>query len=311
MIKRKKIRVWQGNPELYKQHSKIDYFATEDEVTKGFAFYQRNSNGELVLKGSSSRFDFQKEMKEMVPNIRPVRIDAYTGNLNEFKPGKGKLFVSGDGSVITDNQPRKFCYVYHDSTGTIEKVEISKNMTSKNFAGVASPGTIYGGYYVTDIDPDGDTSELDEYSASTAATEACTIEEGKVYYVHEIDISTPLEIIQGEDFVFTTWRSPENNFFSNPRVEVQGILDSETITPELVQRIVYTDIDEDPPQDKDAEISDSEFNLYLFTGDNICSPTSLSKGLIITLLDGTDVTIPVEPASKATVLTHHYYKSSE
>lgn len=309
MIKRKKIRVWQGNPELYKQYSKIDYFATEDEVTKGFAFYQRNSNGELILKGSSSRFDFQKEMKEMVPNIRPVRIDAYTGNLNEFKPGKGKLFVSGDGSVITDNQPRKFCYVYHDSTGTIEKVEISKNMTSKNFAGVASPGTIYGGYYVTDIDPDGDTSGLDEYSASTAATEACTIEEGKVYYVHEIEINTPLEIIQGEDFVFTTWRSPENNFFSNPRVEVQGVLGHETINPELVQRIVYTDIDKDPPQDKDAEISGSEFNLYLFTGDNICSPTSLSKGLTITLLDGTDIIVPVKP--KATVLTHHYYKSSE
>lgn len=309
MIKRKKIRVWQGNPELYKQHSKIDYFATEDEVTKGFAFYQRNSNGELILKGSSSKFDFQKEMKETVPNIRPVRIDAYTGSLNEFKPGKGRLYISEDGTVITENQPRKFCYVYHDSTGTIERVEISKDMTSRNFAGVASPGTIYGGYYVTDIDPDGDTSGLDEYSASTAATEACTIEEGKVYYVHEIEISTPLEIIQGEDFVFTTWRSPENNFFNNPRVEVQGVLGSETITPELVEKIVYTDIDKNPPVDKDAEISGSEFNLYLFTGDNICSPDSLSKGLTITLLDGTDIIVPVKP--KATVLTHHYYKSSE
>ena len=144
MIKRKKIRVWQGNPELYKQYSKIDYFATEDEVTKGFAFYQRNSNGELVFKGSSSKFDFQKEMKEMVPNIRPVRIDAYTGDFNEFKPGKGRLYISGDGTVMTENQPRKFCYVYHDSTGTIEKVEISKDMTSRNFVGVASPGTIYG-----------------------------------------------------------------------------------------------------------------------------------------------------------------------
>lgn len=310
MIKRKKIRVWQGNPELYKQHSKIDYFATEDEVTKGFAFYQRNSNGELILKGSSSRFDFQKEMKEMVPNIRPVRIDAYTGNLNEFKPGKGKLFVSGDGSVITDNQPRKFCYVYHDSTGTIEKVDISKNMTSKNFTGVVSPGTIYGGYYVTDIDPDGDTSGLDEYSASTAATEACTIEEGKVYYVHEIEISTPLEIVQGEDFTFTIWKSPEDNFFSDPRVEVHGVLGSETITPELVGQVVYTDTDKTPPEDKDAEVS-SGYNIYLFTGDNICSPNSLSKGLIVTLLDGTDITVPVKPASKATVLTHHYYKSSE
>lgn len=304
MIKRKKIRVWQGNPELYKQHSKIDYFATEDEVTKGFAFYQRNSNGELILKGSSSRFDFQKEMKEMVPNIRPVRIDAYTGNLNEFKPGKGKLFVSGDGSVITDNQPRKFCYVYHDSTGTIEKVEISKDMTSRNFVGVASPGTIYGGYYVTDIDPDGDTSGLDEYSASTAATEACTIEKDKVYYVHEIPVPDPLEVVYGEDFTYTIWLDPTDNLFSNPKVQFQGMLGNKLFIPELVDEMTYSRAA--PAQKTEGAGANPGYKIYLFKGQYLCSPESLSHGITITLLDGTTVVVPVEDEKNATEKEFYY-----
>ena len=293
MIKRKKIRVWQGNPELYKQHSKIDYFATEDEVTKGFAFYQRNSNGELVLKGSSSRFDFQKEMKEVVPNIRPVRIDAYTGNLNEFKPGKGRLFVSGDGSVITDNQSRKFCYVYHDSTGTIEKVEISKNMTSKNFTGVVSSGTIYGGYYVTDIDPDGDTSGLDEYSASTAATEACTVEEGKVYYVHEIPIQEDLAITYGEDFTTTIWVDPEEGLFTNPRVIYTGPLEKETVIPELAESISIDTTDSTNPK---TIAADTGYKVYLFYADG--------ENLIIT--DGTDIVIPVQMVKNPDTDPNHF-----
>ena len=304
MIKRKKIRVWQGNPELYKQHSKIDYFATEDEVTKGFAFYQRNSNGELVFKGSSSKFDFQKEMKEMVPNIRPVRIDAYTGDFNEFKPGKGRLYISGDGTVMTENQPRKFCYVYHDSTGTIEKVEISKDMTSRNFVGVASPGTIYGGYYVTDIDPDGDTSRLDEYSASTAATEACTIEKDKVYYVHEIPVPDPLEVVYGEDFTFIIWLDPTDNLFSDPKVQFQGILGNELFIPELVDEITYSRAS--PSQNTEGTGANSGYKIYLFKGQYLCSPESLSHGITITLLDGTTVVVPVEDEKNATKKEFYY-----
>lgn len=206
MIKRMKARVWQGDPNLYKQYSKIDFFVIEDEKTKGYALYQRNISGNLVFKGQTTKFDLQEELNETVSGIRCIRMDLFTGNRNEFTAGKGRIFVEGDFNSVTEKQAKEYFYVYNDSVGEVKRVEFIEGMTSDDLINTVSEGCIYGGYYVTDIKSNGDTSSLPKYSEETAATEPCTLQKGKVYYVHEVDTADVFStVILCADCAFIAW----------------------------------------------------------------------------------------------------------
>lgn len=300
-----KARVWQGNPELYKQRSKIDYFATEDEKTKGYAFYQRGEDGKFVFKGASTKFDLERELKEIVPNIKPVKVDLFIGNYNEFKAGKGRIFVSGDFSSVTDKQTKEYYYVYNDSTGKIQKLEFTEGMTSNDLVNTISEGYLYGGYYVTDIKPNGDTSNLEDYDETNAATGPCSLQKNKVYFVHEIPLDNVLLAVRyGEDFTFMVWKDPEESFFTNPCIKVQRESTEVSLTPEIAESVSITTRDTTP--DIRTWSAPSGYKIYLFKEDNLCSPEEAENGITITLLDGTTGIVPVEKAADAEEWSQYY-----
>lgn len=203
MIKRFNARLWQGNPDKYKQYSPLDYFVIEDESTKGYAFYQRNEAGEFIFKGSTREFDYEEELKEVVPNIRPLHLQVWTGDFNEFIPGKNRIFLDPNTSLLIDRH-FGYYYIYHSSTKKIQKVRKKPNETTRSIVNRVAENCYYGGVYKTNISPDGDTDNLPAYSSENAITAPTTIEANAVYYCNEVPVKT-VEALLTSGALIVSW----------------------------------------------------------------------------------------------------------